>query len=96
MDHRAVALRELEPDAERLEDEQDVGEEDRGVDAEPLDRLERDLGGRLGSCAELEEAEALAHRAVLGHVAAGLAHEPDRRVRRRLAASGAEQGRIQG
>ena len=83
VDHRALALRELEPDAERLDDQQDVGEEDRRVDAEALDGLERDLGGRLGVVAELEEAVALAQRAVLGHVAPGLTHEPDRTRGRR-------------
>ena len=51
LDVRPLAAGELEADAERLEHEQDVGEEDRGVHAEPLHRLERHLGrGRAGSC----------------------------------------------
>ena len=72
-------------------DEQDVGEEDRRVDAEALDRLQRDLGRRVRVLAELEEAEARAHRAVLRHVAARLPHEPDRRVRRGLAETRVEE-----
>ena len=91
MDDRALALGELEPDAERLDDQQNVGEEDRRIDAQTGDGLQRDLGGRLRISGELEKAVALAHRAVLRHVAAGLAHEPHRRVRRRLAAGGAEE-----
>ena len=33
--------------AERVGDHQDVGEDDRGIEAEPADRLQRDLGGEL-------------------------------------------------
>ena len=76
VDVRPVAPGELEADAEGLEHEQDVGEEDRGIDAEPVHRLERHLGGGLGILAELEEAAAGPDGAVLGHVAPGLAHEP--------------------
>jgi hypothetical protein len=94
MDHRPFALRELEPDAERLDDQQDVGEEDRRVDAEAFDGLERDFGGRLGIAGELEEAVARPHRTVLRHVTTRLTHEPDRGVRRRRAAGGAQQRRI--
>ena len=89
MDDRALSLRELEPDAERLDDQQDVGEEDRRVDAQPRDGLERDLGRRLGVASELEEPVPLAHRAVFRQVAPGLPHEPDGSVRRRRPARGA-------
>src|SRR5262245_61550456 len=43
--------------------------------------------------AELEEAEPLAHRAVLCHVAPRLPHQPDRRVRHGLAPARREVGR---
>src|SRR5881397_886032 len=62
---RPFALDELEPDAEWLEDEQDIREENGGVHAEPLDGLERHLGRGLRILAQLEEAVARAHRAVL-------------------------------
>jgi len=60
------AGRELEPDAHRLDDEQDVGEEDRRVDTEAIDRLEGDRRRRVRVPAEFEEAEPLPHRPVLG------------------------------
>jgi len=91
VDHGALALLELEPDAERLDDQQDVGEEDRRVDGETLDGLQRDLGRGVRRLAELEEAVPRAHRAVLGQVAAGLAHEPHGCVRDGFPPRGAEQ-----
>jgi hypothetical protein len=94
VDHRPFAPGELEPDAERLDDQQDVGEEDRRVDAEPRDRLERDLRRRLRIARELEEAVALAHGAIFRQVAAGLPHEPHRRVRSGLATRRAQEGRF--
>ena len=75
--------------------QEDVGEEDRRVDAEH-ERLERDLSGELGRLAELEQRVLLAQRAVLGHVAAGLAHEPDGRRVDGLAAAGAEEAIVHG
>src|SRR5437773_2556842 len=44
-DVRSLAGREAEAEAEGLERQQDVGEENRGVHAQPLDRLEGDPGG---------------------------------------------------
>ena len=80
LDHRPVTRRELEPDAHRLDDQQDVGEEDRGVHAEPLDREDRHLRRGLRVLAQVEEPQARPHGAVLGQIAAGLPHQPDRRV----------------
>ena len=91
VDHRAFTLGELEPHAERLGDQQDVGEQDRGVDPETLHRLERDLGGSLGIAAQLEEGVARAQGTVFRQIAAGLAHEPHGRERRRLAPRGAQE-----
>src|SRR2546427_11937309 len=85
---------ELEPDVERLDDQENVGEQDRRVHAQTVDGLERDLRRRLRVPTKLQEAEPLPHRAVLGEVAAGLAHEPDGRVRHRLAARGAQERSI--
>src|SRR5262249_20543446 len=93
VDHRAVARGELEPDAHRLEHEQDVGEEDRGVDAELPDGVDRHLGRGIGRLTQLEKAELLADGAILRLVAAGLPHQPDGRVRRGLAPARGEEGR---
>src|SRR5262249_55671158 len=82
---------ELEADPERLEHEQDVGEDDRGVDRELPDRQHRDLARDLRAPAHLDEAELLLDRAVFGLIAAGLAHQPDRRVAGRLAPARAQK-----
>src|SRR2546428_113011 len=86
-DHGAVAARELEPHAHRLEHEEDVGEDDRRIDAEAECGGHGYLRRRVGRLAERQEAEALAYGAVLGHVAARLPHEPDGRMGHRLAAA---------
>src|SRR5262249_38792609 len=87
------AASELEADAERLENEQDVGEEDGRVHAELVDGLERHFGCRRRILAELEEPMTRAHRAVFGHVAAGLSHEPHGRERSREATARLEERR---
>ena len=51
--------------------------ENRGVDFEAPDRLERDFGCEIRVAAQLKEGIALAEGAILAHVAPGLAHEPD-------------------
>jgi hypothetical protein len=71
--------RELEADAHRLERQQDVGEDDGGVELEAAERLQRDLRRHLRVAAHLDEGELLADRAVLGEVAPGLPHQPDGR-----------------
>ena len=91
LDRRPFAADEVEPDAHRLERQQQIREEDRRVDLDPADRLQRDFGREIGRPAELEQRVALAQRAVLAHVAAGLAHEPDRRGVDRLQAAGSEE-----
>ena len=74
-----ASLVELHLDPHRREGDEDVGEEDDAVHPEAPEGLHRDLDGRRHVGAEVEEGEALAHLAVLGEVAAGLAHEPDGR-----------------
>ena len=44
------------------------------------DRLQRDLGGEIRRATQLQKCVVLAKRAVVGHVAAGLPHEPHRRA----------------
>src|SRR5205809_276128 len=93
-DDGPLATRELEPDVERLDDQEDVGEQDRRVDAQTVDGLERDLRRRLRVPAELEKPEPLPHRTVLGQVTACLAHQPHGGVRHRRAARGAQEGTV--
>ena len=57
----------------------------------PAQRLQRDLGGLLGGAARLEDVAIAAQLAVLGQVAAGLAHEPHRRAIHGLAPQRAEE-----
>jgi hypothetical protein len=91
-DLRPLARLELEPDVHRVRDGEDVGEQDRGVEAVTLERLQRDLAGQLRVHAQVEEAAGLRARgAVLGQVAPGLAHHPQRRARRRLSQQRAQQ-----
>ena len=90
-DHRPDAGLDVEVDADGLERQHDVGEEDRRVHAVPADRLQRDLDDQLGVHAGLEHPDALAQLEVLRQRPAGLAHEPDRRVRDRLAAAALQE-----
>jgi hypothetical protein len=90
-DARPLACCEVERRAHRLEREQDVGEQDGGVHAVRLDRLQGDLGREIRLLADLEQRVFFADLAVLRHVAARLTHEPDRRDVYRLAAAGTEK-----
>ena len=83
------AFADLEPHrtAERIGDHKDVREDDRGVEMEAADRLQRDLGGVIRREAQIEKAAGLgAQFAIFRQIAAGLPHHPDRR--HRLAAAG--------
>ena len=56
----------------------DVAEEDRGIELEAPQRLQGHLGGQLGRAREVLEVDLGAQLPVLGQVAPGLAHHPDR------------------
>jgi hypothetical protein len=86
---RAIPLGEHQLGPHGLQGEQDVREQDGGVDPDDADRLDRHLGRQLGGLAESQEVGFFADRAVLGQVAAGLAHHPYRAPLGRLAAAGA-------
>ena len=84
---------EAQAQAHRIGHGEDVAEQDRRVQRVALQRLQRDLGGELRVRRQAHEAAgALARGLVLGQVAAGLAHQPDRRVLGRLAQAGAQEG----
>jgi len=76
-EHGPDARGDLDVDSRQAERDNDVAEEDRGVNAVPPDRLERDLGGERRGEAGLEHPGARAGRPVLGKGAPGLTHEPD-------------------
>lgn len=68
----------VEGEAEGFEGEEDVGEEDGGVEVEVLDGAEGGFAGEAGDFAEVDEGMLAAEVLVMGMVATGLAHEPDR------------------
>ena len=68
--------------AERLRDQQDVGEDDGAVEIVSPNRLQGDFGGEFGRVAERKEIARLgASRPVFGQVTSSLPHQPDRRNR---------------
>ena len=79
MNDGPFALGELELQPQWLEDQEDVGEQDRGIDAQPFGRGDRHLGRQLGPFAQFQERDLRADGPVFGHVTAGLPHQPDRR-----------------
>ena len=88
----AFAGEELKVLAHRVGHDEDVGEQDRTVESETADRLERDLGRSVGVIDEREESALVgAQGAVLGKVATRLAHEPDRALARVRFAQGVEK-----
>ena len=56
VDHRPFALGEIQLQAHRLQDRQQVGEDDRRIDAQPLDGGTHDLAAELRVLAQLEKA----------------------------------------
>ena len=79
LNRRPLAVNEVEADAHRLEGEEQIGEEDRGVQFDAADRLERHFGGEIRRPTEFEQRVALAQSTIFAQVPPGLAHEPDRR-----------------
>ena len=82
---------EVELDAERRHRAHDVGKDNGGVERIALHRHQRHFGRELGVSGQVLEAVLRTKLAVLGQVAAGLAHDPERSPRHRLATDGFEQ-----
>ena len=96
LEARAFALDEVQAEAHRVGHGQDVGEQDGGVERKALERLQRHFGGVVGVRREAHEAAGAGARGVvLGQVAAGLAHQPDRRVVGGLAQERAQEGVVE-
>ncbi len=87
----AFAVEELELEAHGREGEEEIGEDDGGVDAEALGGGDGDLGGEGGGAADVEQRVMAAHGHVLRHVAAGLAEKPDRGAIDGLTQAGADE-----
>jgi len=86
-----AGVTELELQAHGFGRDENVGENDNGINAEAAEGLEGDLGGEVGSFADFEKRMIGANGAVFGKVAASLAHHPDRNMREGFAAAGAEK-----
>ena len=71
--------------AERAQREQQIAEQNRGVEVEVADRSHRHFGGELGNAAQLLEAVRTPQFLIRAMIAAGLAHQPDGRNALRLA-----------
>jgi len=81
-----MALHERHLLAEGVRHHKDIREHDGRVQAVAAHRLQRDLGRKLRRVAQVEEAAGLGpDLMVLGQVAAGLPHQPNRRRRQHLA-----------
>mgnify|MGYP003344190213 CR=1 FL=1 len=93
LDVRPLPFDEVERDAHRLQRQQEVRKQDRGIDLKRVDRLQRDLDSLLRRVAEFEERSGRRpDRAIFRQIASGLAHQPDRCVLGGLAAQGAQEG----
>ena len=90
-DRRPFALDEVEVEPHRRERNQQIGKQDRGIHVDDVYRLQRDRHRELGRAADIEQRVALPQRAIIGHVAPGLAHEPDGRRVDRLAPAGFQE-----
>ncbi len=84
-------LGELQGEAHRLHWNQDVGEKDRRIKPQKVNGKKSRLGRQFGGLAEPQEGCFLPDLLILGHVAARLAHDPDRRPIEALAATGPEE-----
>ena len=89
---RAFPGKELQILAHRIGHDQDVGKQDRTVEAIAPDRLQGDLGRRRAVIDQRQEAALLfAQGAVFRQIAPGLAHQPDRPWPQVLAKKGAKE-----
>ena len=78
LDHRPFSGGEMEGQAHDLQRQQQVGEDDGGVNLQELGGGDGHFGGEFRLLADFDQRMVLADVAVFLHVAAGLAHEPDR------------------
>src|SRR5690606_40756374 len=63
---RPVTLHHLDIHSHGLRNDEDVGEDDGGIDVEPFDGLQRDFGGQLRCPTDLEKGLLRTQRPVFG------------------------------
>jgi hypothetical protein len=73
---RPFAFRKFEAEAHRLERKQNIRENYGRIERESIDWLKSDLRRQLRRLAHFENRVFGSERAIFGHVAAGLTHEP--------------------
>ena len=90
---RALAVQHNDLHSHGLGNNQDVGEDDGGIDQalEAVNRLQSEVGCNFGVAAAFEEVLLALFLVVFGQVAAGLTHHPAWRAFDGLTASGAEE-----
>ena len=96
LDHRPFAGREMKWQAHDFQRQQQVGEDDGGVNLEELGGGDGDLGREFRLLADFDQGIMFADVAVLLHVAAGLAHEPNRSGLDRKALAGTYKQGVRG
>ncbi len=96
LDHRAFSGGEVEGQTHDFQGKQKVGKDDGGVDAQSLGSRDGDFGGDRGLLADFDKGVVLADFAVLGHIAARLAHKPDWGRVGGKTFTGTDEGRIRG
>jgi len=86
--HRAGPFFEVQVHAHQLEGNQNVVEDNGGVDVQRVDGLQRDLERKIDRASHLHEGVLLAQHLIAGQIATGLAHHPDRQAIHRLMPQG--------
>ena len=95
-DHGTFAGREVKGQPHDFERQQQVREDNGGINAQDFRRGDGHLCRQRGLLAYFQKGMLLAHGPVLGHIAPGLPHEPYRRPFHRLRSASAHKNAIGG
>ncbi len=87
---------EAELESHRLDRQQQIGKNDRGVHIQNLHRLEGDLGRKIRTFTQFQDSVLSSDIPVLLHIAASLTHEPDGPDIGRPAAAGFKKAAVHG
>ncbi len=87
-EHGSIVFGEVNGYAHGFEGQEDIGEDDGGIDAQ-AQGLEGDLHGKFRGFAQLQHGVFRAQFAIFGHISSGLAHEPHRSAVNGLTAASA-------
>lgn len=91
VDDGALACEEFEVEAHGSEGEEEIREDDGGVDAETFGSCDGDFSGEVRSVTDFEQGMMLTNGHVLRHITAGLAKEPDRSAIDGLTKAGSDE-----